>query len=77
MGESMRVVVIVIVSILLIDKGEEKKKKQAKRRYPSSKVILYRVTKSNVEGDLTPLTHSCTYTQTYGHYGAYNVTINC
>ncbi len=57
MGESRRIVVVVIVSALLIDKVRRKKKK----RYPSSKVILYRVTKSDVEGDLTPLTHSDTY----------------
>lgn len=60
MGESRRVVVVVIVSALLIDKVRRKKKE--KRRYPSSKVILYRVTKSDVEGDLTPLTHSYRYT---------------
>ncbi len=73
MGESRRIVVVVIVSALLIAKVRRKKKK---RRYPSSRVILYRVTKSDVEGDLTPLTHSDTYIQTYGHYDAYNVAID-
>jgi hypothetical protein len=73
MGESRRVVVVVIVSALLIDKVRRKKKK---RRYPSSKVILYRVTRSDVEGDLTPLTHSYTYTKTHERNGAYNVTVD-